>query len=180
MSASPALMGERDVDPMLALGLGQPSAPWTIRQRDRIYNVLLAGGQGSGKSSMLMRIALNDMYSSNTATVVLDMKGSLSERLLHLAPADTPKRWWDPEQGRWAEGTKRVWYLDLADPAFGLTPLHVEPGWTPARLPNEFVRVAGMVVHALMDLFEDQIFQSSQDIIERSVIGTMGDRKSVV
>ena len=41
----------------LALGRALPNVPWTIRQRDRIYNVLLAGGQGSGKSSMLLRFA---------------------------------------------------------------------------------------------------------------------------
>jgi len=101
------------------------------------------------------------------------MKGSLAERLLRMIPPDLPKRYFDHSGQLWRDGTKRVWYLDLAEPAFGLTPLHVEPGWTLARLPNEFVRIAGMVVHALMDLFEDQIFQSSQDIIERSVIGTM-------
>jgi len=45
------------------------------------------------------------------------------------------------------------WCLDLGAPAFGLTPLHVEPGWSKARLPDELVRIAGLVVHCLLDLF---------------------------
>jgi len=170
---STALLDGRDVDPGLAIGLGQPHVAWTIDQRDRIYNVLLAGGQGSGKSSLLMRLGLNDMYSSNTATVVLDMKGSLSERLLRLAPPDTPKRWWDHEREEWAEGTKRVWYLDLARPGFGLTPLQVEPGWERMTLADEFSRIADAVCRALLDLYPNQIMGSSEDLIERAVVGTM-------
>lgn len=169
----PALLGEGEVDPGLAIGLGQPNVAWTIDQRDRIYNVLLAGGQGSGKSSMLIRLGLNDMYAANTATVILDMKGSLSERLLRLSPTDTPKRWWDPEQAGWAEGTKRVWYLDLARPGFGLTPLQVEPGWDPSTLADEFSRIADAVCRALLDLYPGQIMGSSEDLIERAVVGAM-------
>ncbi len=161
------------VDPLVDIGIAPPSVRWSLTHEDRKKGVIIAGGQGSGKSATLQKIVEGDVSSPNTATIVFDMKGSLAERLLRLIPPDVPKRYHDHSAQLWREGTKRVWYLDLAEPAFGLTPLHVEPGWTLARLPNEFVRIAGMVVHALMDLFEDQIFQSSQDIIERSVIGTM-------
>src|SRR3954454_7910088 len=168
-----ALPGSIDPDPGLALGRGLPDVPWTIRQRDRIYNVLLAGGQGSGKSSMLLRIAMNDMLAANTATVVLDMKGTLSERLLGLTPPDVPKRWWDEEHSRFQHETKRVWYLDLGRPAFGLTPLRVEPGWEHAGLADEFSRIADAITRALLDLFPGQIMGSSEDLIERAVVGTM-------
>jgi hypothetical protein len=161
------------VDPLVDIGIAPPSVRWSLTHEDRKKGVIIAGGQGSGKSATLERFVEGDVLSPNTATIVFDMKGSLAERLLRMIPPDLPKRYYDHQTQLWREGTKRVWYLDLAEPAFGLTPLHVEPGWTLARLPNEFVRIAGMVVHALMDLFEDQIFQSSQDIIERSVIGTM-------
>jgi hypothetical protein len=157
----------------LALGRGLPNVPWTIAQRDRIYNVMLAGGQGSGKSSMLLRLAMDDIMSPNTATVVLDMKGSLSERLLRLVPPDVPKRWWSPGLNRWTIGNKRVWYLDLRRPAFGLTPLRVEPGWTHHGLADDFARIADAITRALLDLYPGQIMGSSEDLIERAVVGTM-------
>jgi Type IV secretion-system coupling protein DNA-binding domain len=169
----PALLERTGPDPGLALGRGLPNVPWTILQRDRIYNLLLAGGQGSGKSSLLLRVALNDILSPNTATVVLDMKGTLSERLLRLTPPDVEKRWWDEETGRWQEGTKRLWYLDLGRPAFGLTPLRVEAPWSHAGLADEFARIADAITRALLDLYPGQILGSSEDLIERAVVGTM-------
>jgi Replication-relaxation/Type IV secretion-system coupling protein DNA-binding domain len=162
-----------DRDPGLAVGRGLPNVPWTIRQRDRIYNVLLAGGQGSGKSSMLLRLGMADILSRNTATVVLDMKGSLSERLLRLTPPEIDKRWFDHESGGWRRGRKRLWYLDLGRPAFGLTPLRVEPGWSHPALADEFARIADAITRALLDLFPGQIMGSSEDLIERAVVGTM-------
>src|SRR5918992_750470 len=169
----PALAERTGPDPGLALGRGLPNVAWTIAQHDRIYNLLLAGGQGSGKSSLLLRVALNDILAANTATVVLDMKGSLSERLLRLTPPDIEKRWWDEETGRWQEETKRVWYLDLGRPAFGLTPLRVEAPWSHAGLADEFARIADAITRALLDLFPGQIMGSSEDLIERAVVGTM-------
>ncbi|MCP9491541.1 MAG: type IV secretion system DNA-binding domain-containing protein [Solirubrobacteraceae bacterium MAG38_C4-C5] len=160
-------------EPRLAVGRGQPDIPWTILQRDRIYNVLLAGGQGSGKSSLLLRLAMGDLLAENTATVVLDMKGSLSERLLRLTPPRIDKRWYDHESGQWRRGTKRLWYLDLGRPAFGLTPLRVEAGWTPAGLADEFARIGDSITRALLDLYPGQIMGSSEDLIERAVVGTM-------
>ena len=171
--ARPPMLPAGSIDPMVDIGIAPPRVRWSLTHEDRRKGVIIAGGQGSGKSATLQKFIEGDVLSPNTATVVLDMKGSLAERLLRMIPPDLPKRYFDHTAQLWRDGTKRVWYLDLAEPAFGLTPLHVEPGWTAAKLPNEFVRIAGMVVHALMDLFEDQIFQSSQDIIERSVIGTM-------
>jgi Replication-relaxation len=160
-------------DRMLKIAVAAPDVPWSIAQRDRKYGLQIAAGQGSGKSSLLIRYAMGDLLAANTATIVFDMKGSLAERLLRLTPPDIPKRYFDHDSGVWRDGVKRVWYLDLGAPAFGLTPLHVEPGWSLQTLPDAFVRIAGLVVHSLLDLFPGQIFQSSEDIIERAVIGTM-------
>ena len=66
-----------------------------------------------------------------------------------------------------------VWYLDLAAPAFGLTPMHIEPGWTRDQLPDMFVRIGRLISGSLKDLFPGQVFQSSTDIIDRAAIGTM-------
>lgn len=173
MTTTDLVRVEVAAEPGLAVGRGLPDVPWTILQRDRIYNVLLAGGQGSGKSSMLLRLALADILSANTATVVLDMKGSLSERLLRLTPPDIDKRWYDRNVGAWRTGTKRLWYLDLGRPAFGLTPLRVDAGWTREGLADEFARIADAITRALLDLFPGQIMGSSEDLIERAVVGTM-------
>ncbi|HEV2752431.1 MAG TPA: hypothetical protein VGV36_01210, partial [Solirubrobacteraceae bacterium] len=172
-SHSQLVARDKPSEPRLAVGRGQPDIPWTILQRDRIYNVLAAGGQGSGKSAFLLRLAMSDLLAENTATVVLDMKGSLSERLLRLTPPEVPKRWYDHEAGEWKRGTKRLWYLDLGRPAFGLTPLRVEPGWTASGLGDEFARIGDSITRALLDLFPGQIMGSSEDLIERAVVGTM-------
>lgn len=173
MTTTVAQLSRGDRDPRLALGIGQPSVPWTILQRDRIYNVLLAGGQGSGKTSVLIRLAMGDILAANTAPVIIDWKGTLSERLLRLTPPDVPKRFWDARAGRWQEGTKRVWYLDFGRPAFGLTPLRVEAGWAHATLADEFARIGDAMTRALLDLYPGQIMGSSEDLIERGVVGTM-------
>ena len=172
-STGPRLLAAGGVDPLVDIGIAPPRVPWSLTHDDRRKGVIIAGGQGSGKTATLQKLVEGDVLSPNTATVVFDMKGSLAERLLRMIPPDLPKRYYDHCAHEWRDGVKRVWYLDLAEPAFGLTPLHVEPGWALAGLQTEFLRIGGMVVHALMDLFEDQIFQSSQDIIERSVIGAM-------
>lgn len=159
--------------PGLATGAAQPNVKWTLNQRDRARGVLIAGGQGSGKTSKLIRLAMDDALSPNTALVVLDMKGSMSERLLREIPTDVPKRYYDHAAQEWRDGVKRVWYLDLAAPAFGLTPLHIEAGWRKRDLPDLFVQIASVVLSSLSDVFAGQIFRSSEDIIERAVIGTM-------
>jgi len=124
-------------DPMVDIGVAPPRVRWSLTHEDRRKGVIIAGGQGSGKSATLQKFVEGDVLSPNTATIVLDMKGSLAERLLRMIPPDLPKRYFDHSAQLWRDGTKRVWYLDLAEPAFGLTPLHVEPGWTLARLPNQ-------------------------------------------
>jgi hypothetical protein len=157
----------------LALGLGYPEVYWTLYPHDLTRGVLLLGGQGSGKTSMLYRLLLHRAMSPNTALVVFDMKGSLVERLMRRLPDTIEKRYYDRERGEWRTGHKRVWYLDLANASFGLSPLEVREGWTIGGLADTFMNIAGVIVGALKDLFADQIFQSSPDIITRTVIGSM-------
>lgn len=163
-------------DPAIALGRGLPKVPWFIPRVDRKYNVIMSGGQGSGKTSMLCRLALNDIYDPTTCTIVLDMKGSLSRRLLRHSPdeliSEVPVP--DADGGHhFEQQLKRVWYLDLEQPAFGMTPLRVESGWSRNSLAGEFSRIADAMTRVLLDLFPGQIMGSSEDIIERSTIGAM-------
>lgn len=159
-------------EPAIAYGRALPDVPWFIPRADRKYNVLMTGGQGSGKSSVLCRLALNDIYDPTTCTVVLDMKGSLSRRLLRMCPDTLVSEVPNPDGGV-DRGQKRVWYLDLERPAFGMTPLRVEAGWNRNELAGEFARIADAMLRVLLDLFPGQIMGSSEDIIERSTIGAM-------
>src|ERR1700710_2752576 len=128
MAAPPRLrLPPGRVDPLVDIGIAPPSVRWSLTHEDRKKGVIIAGGQGSGKSATLERFVEGDVLSPNTATIVFDMKGSLAERLLRIIPPDLPKRYYDQSAQLWRDGTKRVWYLDLAGPAFGLTALHVEP-----------------------------------------------------
>ena len=79
-----------------------------IHPDDRRYGTLLVGGQGSGKTAAMLRTYLNDIRDDNAAVVVLDPKSELSRLCLRLTPPETPKR---------------VWFLDLGHPAFGMSPL---------------------------------------------------------
>lgn len=163
-------------DPGIALGGALPSVPWFIPREDRKYNVIMSGGQGSGKTSMLCRLALNDIYDPTTCTIVLDMKGSLSRRLLRHSPDELISEVPVPDGHgghRFEQQLKRVWYLDLEKPAFGMTPLRVEAGWSRNSLAGEFSRIADAMTRVLLDLFPGQIMGSSEDIIERSTIGAM-------
>jgi hypothetical protein len=99
---------------------------------------------GSGKSSCLLRRYLNDLADENAAPIVIDPKSELSR--LCLAPTS-------PDCG------KRVWFLDLGHPAFGMSPLR-RAGDGPLAI--EAAAVADNFVAALRDINENQIFQSSR------------------
>jgi hypothetical protein len=129
--------------------------PVFLHPSDRKYGTLMVGGQGSGKTSAMLRLALNDVMDPDAALIVFDPKSELSTLLLGLIPPDCGKR---------------VWYLDLGHPAFGMTPL---------RLPQlrdwatEATGIAEGIVSALLDINEGQIFQSSKRYLYHAVIGEL-------
>jgi hypothetical protein len=131
------------------------SGPIFIHPDDRKYGTLVIGGQGSGKTAALLRLALNDVLDPNAAVVIFDPKSELSQLLLELIPPDCGKR---------------VWHLDLGHPAFGMTPL---------RLPRvkdwatEATSIAEGIVSALLDINEGQIFESSKRYLYHAVIGEL-------
>jgi hypothetical protein len=122
---------------------------------DRKYGALLIGSMGSGKTAALLRMVLNDIRDENAAPIIIDPKSELSHLCLRLIP---------PECG------KRVWFLDLGRPAFGMSPLR-RPGEGPLAI--EAAAIAENVVAALSDISENQIFQSSRRYLYHSVIGAL-------
>jgi hypothetical protein len=126
-----------------------------IHPDDRKHGALLVGSQGSGKTACLVRLYLNDVRAEDAAPIVIDPKSELSHVCLALTPPDC---------------RKRVWYLDLGRPAFGMSPLrraHERP------LAIEASAIAENVVAALSDISENQIFQSSRRYLYHAVIGAL-------
>jgi hypothetical protein len=126
-----------------------------IHPDDRKYGSLLVGGQGSGKTAAMLRTYLNDTRDPDAAVVVLDPKSELSRLCLRLTPPDC---------------RKRVWFLDLGRPAFGMSPLRLT-GADP--LPLQATAIADNIVAALLDINENQIFQSSRRYLYHAVIGAI-------
>jgi hypothetical protein len=126
-----------------------------IHPDDRKYGALLIGSMGSGKSAALLRLVLNDIRDENAAPIIIDPKSELSRLCLRLIPPDCGKR---------------VWFLDLGRPAFGMSPLRRASDW---QLAIEAAAIAENVVAALSDISENQIFQSSRRYLYHAVIGAL-------
>ena len=126
-----------------------------IHPSDRKYGALLVGGQGCGKTSALLAFYLNDIEDDDAAPIVIDPKSELSRMCLRLTPPDC---------------RKRVWFLDLGRPAFGMSPLRLI-GDRPLAI--EAAQLAENVVAALLDINENQIYQSSRRYLYHAVIGAI-------
>jgi hypothetical protein len=131
------------------------NAEVVIAPADRKYGVLMVGAQGTGKTSALISLYLNDCRDPDAAPLVLDFKSEIAR----LALAETP-----PDCG------KQVWFLDLGRPAFGMNPL-IRAGERP--LPVEAAAIAENVVAALLDINVNQLFQSSRRYLYHAVIGAL-------
>src|SRR5215216_7080008 len=152
-SAGPA--AHRRLPSPLPAVLRASNGAGVIHPDDRRYGTLLVGGQGSGKSAAMLRLYLGDLRDDDAAIVVLDPKSELSRLCLNLTPPDCPKR---------------VWFLDLGHPLFGMSPLRLT-GDDP--LPLQATAIADNVVAALLDINENQIFQSSRRYLYHAVIGAL-------
>jgi hypothetical protein len=121
-----------------------------LTPRDWIAGVLILGGQGTGKSSIMLRNYLNAISDPGAAVVLIDPKTSLAKRALALTPIDCGKR---------------VWYLNLGHPAFGMSPLRVDA-------PRQ--ALTDLFVESFRDVMGDrQIFQASRSVIENCVLGAL-------
>ena len=131
------------------------NADVVIHPDDRKYGALLVGGQGTGKTSVLLTFYKNDVECDDTAPIVIDPKSELARLCLRRTPSDCGKR---------------VWFLDLGHPAFGMNPLRLI-GDRPLAI--EAAQIAENVVAALLDINENQIFQSSRRYLYHAVIGAI-------
>ena len=143
--------GPDDLYPMLRAD----NAEVLIHPSDRKYGALLIGGQGTGKTSALLAFYLNDVEDPDAAPIVIDPKSELSRVCLRMTPPDCGKR---------------VWFLDLGHPAFGMSPLRLI-GDRPLAI--EAAQIAENVVAALLDINENQIYQSSRRYLYHAVIGAI-------
>ncbi|MGB0096371.1 MAG: hypothetical protein WBP81_28015 [Solirubrobacteraceae bacterium] len=126
--------GPEDLFPMLRA----ENAEVVIRPDDRKYGALLVGGQGTGKTAALLGFYINDVEDPRAAPLVIDPKSELARVCLRMTP---------PGCG------KRVWFLDLGHPAFGMSPLRLI-GDRP--LATEAAQIAENVVAALLDINENR------------------------
>jgi hypothetical protein len=140
--------------PMLHIGRAD-NGKVLIRDEDRVYGTLLAGGQGSGKTSVMLRMYLNDIRDPNACPIVVDPKSELARLALAMTPPDCGKR---------------VWFLDLGRPRFGMTPLRM---YGDQPFASEAASIADGVVESLLDINEGQIMQASRDLLYRASIGAL-------
>ena len=145
----------KDLEDRLYPMLRAENAEVVIHPSDRKYGALLVGGQGTGKTSALLSFYLNDIEDPDAAPIVIDPKSELSRVCLRMTPPDCGKR---------------VWFLDLGRPAFGMSPLRLI-GDRPLAI--EAAQIAENVVAALLDINENQIYQSSRRYLYHAVIGAI-------
>jgi hypothetical protein len=126
-----------------------------IHPSDRKYGALLVGGRGTGKTSALLSFYLNDIEDPDAAPIVINPKSELSRICLRMTPPAC---------------SKRVWFVDLGHPAFGVSPLRLI-GDRPLAI--EAAQIAENVVAALLDINENQIYQSSRRYLYHAVIGAI-------
>src|SRR4051812_42523111 len=155
MTTAPGLVCHRALPYPVLPVLRAANGAGLIHPDDRRYGTLLVGGQGSGKTAAMLRTYLNDIRDPDAAVVVLDPKSELSQLCLKLTPPDNPKR---------------VWFLDLGHPAFGMSPLRLRDR---GPLPLQATAIADNIVAALLDINENQIFQSSRRYLYHAVIGAI-------
>ena len=115
----------------------------------------VAGGMLAHNTSVLLRQFANDVMDRGAAQIVMDPKMELVERCLEVIPPDCGKE---------------VWYLDLGNPVFGMTPLRMHGD---SDFGTEAAAVAESVVAALLAIAPGQIFQSSRRYLYHAVIGAL-------
>jgi hypothetical protein len=131
------------------------NGPVYIHPDDRKYGVMMIGRPGSGKTAGMLPMYLSDIRDPNAAPIIVDPKSELARTCLERTP---------PNCG------KRVWYLDLGRPMFGMSPLRIDPD---RGLAEQASAIADNIVQAISDTAEGQVFQSSKRYLYHAVIGAL-------
>ena len=120
-----------------ALCLDVGGAPLAIAPRDRWANAMLVGGQGTGKTSLMLRMIAAAAREENTCVVVLDPKSDLAPKALAITPRE-----------------RTAWYVDLA---------RAECGVDPFTADTALDAIADGIVAAFKDVNEDGQIQAASD-----------------
>jgi hypothetical protein len=120
-----------------------------IWEEDRRYGYIMIGGQGMGKTSAMARAFVNDCRASGPkrkAVLLFDWKGGRGE-LAEIALGAVPE-------------DRRVWYLDPANPEFGINLLGI-PAAAGVR--------AGLLIDVIREAFgESSVGARSEDLLRQS------------
>lgn len=116
--------------------------PVGLRPSDRKFGLALVGGQGMGKTSTILRVALADALDPAKALIVIDPKEDLARLLLGLIP-------------EW----RTVHYLDLGAPECGVNPLAISGS------PES---IASLFVQSLIEASPPGAIQSASDAFLRN------------
>ena len=139
--------------------LRDEQGPVGLAPDDRKYGHALIGGQGGGKSSVLLRHLLIAARDRQRAVLSLDGKGPTAEAALGMIPAD-----------------RAVHYLDLGQPQIGFNPLQIgaSPGAT-AAATRDCVRTGSYNQERHDDLHQTA-FASNRRVAARQRLARPVDR----
>jgi hypothetical protein len=146
IAASPAI--SRDRRDMVMF---DEHGPVGIRPVDRSSGWAVLGGQGSGKSSLLLRHIGNTARDPRRALILVDPKVDLARAALSIIPR-----------------SRRVHYLDLRTPRFGFNPLAI----LRSRAVSPDV-IAALLVSAIRETAGEDAVGSRSDQFLRSAIAAV-------
>jgi len=152
-------MGQNDTEPGVILGKdSETGAEITLTQEARRLGVYVMGTTGTGKTTLLKRIAVQDME-AGAGLCVLDPHGDLTDELLALVP-----KWREPEVILFAPGDKKHQYE---------YPLGLNIFACDRSDPQQRDLVASTVISTLKKLFSYSWGPRMEDLLRSGILTLM-------